>query len=89
MDIDSIGSCKIKCLQDFLLLFYFLVKANYPHIPALATSLTHHRSVRLEVFLAKGRFRGFLEKVPVKVILDETAALLGAARFAVEAARRP
>jgi glucokinase len=36
----------------------------------------------LEAFLDKGRFRGFLEKIPVKVIMDETAALLGAARFA-------
>jgi glucokinase len=36
----------------------------------------------LEAFLDKGRFRGFLERVPVKVILDETAALLGAARYA-------
>jgi glucokinase len=36
----------------------------------------------LEAFLDKGRFRGFLEKVPVRVIMDETAALLGAARFA-------
>ena len=43
----------------------------------------------LDAFLDKGRFRGFLEKVPVKVILDESAALLGAARFAVETARRP
>jgi glucokinase len=37
----------------------------------------------LEAFRDKGRFRGFLEKVPVKVILDETAALLGAARYAL------
>ena len=36
----------------------------------------------LEAFRDKGRFRPFLEKVPVKVVLDETAALLGAARFA-------
>ena len=36
----------------------------------------------IEAFLDKGRFRHFLEKVPVKVILDETAALLGAARLA-------
>ncbi|MEW6719369.1 MAG: glucokinase [Thermodesulfobacteriota bacterium] len=36
----------------------------------------------LDAFLDKGRFRGFLERVPVKVILDETAALEGAARFA-------
>ncbi len=42
----------------------------------------------LEAFLDKGRFRGFLEKVPVKVILDESAALLGAARFAVGIARK-
>ncbi len=36
----------------------------------------------LEAFRDKGRFRTFLEKVPVRVILDETAALLGAARYA-------
>lgn len=36
----------------------------------------------LEAFRDKGRFRGFLEKIPVKVVLDETAALLGAARYA-------
>jgi len=42
----------------------------------------------LKAFLDKGRFRGFLEKVPVKVILDESAALLGAARFAIGVARR-
>jgi glucokinase len=36
----------------------------------------------LEAFRDKGRFRGFLEKVPVKVLLDEKAALLGAAMYA-------
>ncbi|MGE5247123.1 MAG: glucokinase [Verrucomicrobiota bacterium] len=36
----------------------------------------------LEAFRDKGRFERFLEKVPVKVILDEKAALLGAARYA-------
>lgn len=36
----------------------------------------------LKAFRDKGRFRGFLEKIPVKVVLDETAALLGAARYA-------
>jgi glucokinase len=33
----------------------------------------------LEAFLDKGRFREFLSEVPVKVILDDRAALLGAA----------
>jgi len=42
----------------------------------------------LEAFLDKGRFRAHLEKVPVKVILDESAALLGAARYAKEMSRR-
>lgn len=50
-------------------------------LPALSKGGFH------EAFLDKGRFRGFLEKVPVKVILDESAALEGAARFAREAAR--
>ena len=36
----------------------------------------------LESFLAKGRFREFLARVPVRVIRDEMAALLGAARYA-------
>jgi glucokinase len=36
----------------------------------------------LSAFVDKGRFRDFLQNVPVKVILDDTAALLGAARYA-------
>jgi glucokinase len=35
-----------------------------------------------ETFRAKGRFASFLEKVPVRVILNDRAALLGAARRA-------
>ena len=38
----------------------------------------------MQAFLDKGRFRGLLEKMPVKVILDESAALLGAAWYAKE-----
>ena len=34
-------------------------------------------------FLSKGRFRGFLSRVPVKVIRDDKAALLGAAHYAL------
>lgn len=37
----------------------------------------------LEAFLDKGRFREFLSEVPVKVILDDRAALLGAAHYAL------
>ena len=36
----------------------------------------------LQTFIAKGRFVPFLEKVPVRVILNDRAALLGAARHA-------
>jgi glucokinase len=36
----------------------------------------------LNAFVAKGRFRSFLEQVPVAVILNERTALLGAARYA-------
>jgi glucokinase len=36
----------------------------------------------LSAFLDKGRFRDFLEAVPVRVILNDRAALLGAARHA-------
>jgi glucokinase len=35
----------------------------------------------IQTFLAKGRFVPFLEKVPVRVILNDRAALLGAARY--------
>jgi glucokinase len=35
-----------------------------------------------DAFLAKGRFRGFLEHVAVRVILEEHTALRGAARYA-------
>jgi len=38
----------------------------------------------LKAFRNKGRFEGFLEKIPVKVILDSKAALLGAAISAEE-----
>ena len=37
-----------------------------------------------EAFVAKGRFRGFLERIPVRVILYEHTALRGAARYAAE-----
>ena len=36
----------------------------------------------MESFIDKGRFRDFLEKVPVRVILNDRAALLGAAVYA-------
>jgi len=41
----------------------------------------------LKAFTGKGRFQGFLEKIPVRVILDSKAALLGAAISAEEMAR--
>lgn len=37
----------------------------------------------MEEFLDKGRFQSFLETVPVKVILNEKAPLLGAAQYAL------
>jgi len=40
----------------------------------------------LKAFTSKGRFQGFLEKIPVRVILDSKAALLGAAISAEEMA---
>ena len=39
----------------------------------------------LEAFRDKGRFRPLLTRVPVKVILDDGCALVGAARLAVQA----
>lgn len=35
----------------------------------------------VRTFRDKGRFRPWLEKVPVRVVLDERAPLLGAARY--------
>jgi glucokinase len=37
----------------------------------------------LKAFVNKGRFKDFLEKVPVKVILNDKAALIGAAHLAI------
>lgn len=47
------------------------------------------RGTFIEAFRAKGRMRPLLEAMPVRVVLDPQAALLGAARFATlrEAAR--
>ncbi len=36
----------------------------------------------MKSFVSKGRFKTFLEKIPVRVILNDKAALLGAARYA-------
>ncbi len=38
----------------------------------------------MEAFTNKGRFRGLLEKIPVKVILNDKAALIGAAYYAAQ-----
>jgi len=37
----------------------------------------------MAAFLAKGRFEKYLSEIPVKVVIDETAPLLGAAQYAV------
>ena len=39
--------------------------------------------VFMKAFVNKGRFKGFLEKIPVKVILNDKAALIGAAHCAM------
>lgn len=40
----------------------------------------------LEAFFAKGRFEKFMRRIPVRVILNDQAALLGAARHALHGA---
>jgi glucokinase len=40
----------------------------------------------LEAFFAKGRFEEFMRRIPVRVILNDQAALLGAARHALHGA---
>jgi glucokinase len=37
----------------------------------------------MEAFVAKGRMRSLLEAIPVRVIMNKSTALLGAARYAV------
>jgi glucokinase len=36
----------------------------------------------LEAFVDKGRMRGLLQDMPVKIVLNDDAGLLGAARYA-------
>jgi len=43
---------------------------------------TLKKGIFMEAFLAKGRLRGLLEAMPVRVILNDLTALLGAARWA-------
>ena len=38
----------------------------------------------LRGFSAKGRFRGLLEEMPVRVSMNEETALLGAAHYAID-----
>ena len=45
---------------------------------AMGAAFSHE--LFLEGFVGKGRFRGYLEPVPVRLVLHPTAALLGAAR---------
>ena len=50
-----------------------------------AKMLAQIRSVAFtHAFNDKGRFSGFMETIPVKVILNDQAALLGAARYALD-----
>jgi glucokinase len=42
----------------------------------------------MKAFTDKGRFKGLLEKIPVRVILNDKAALLGAAHCAMNIGRR-
>jgi glucokinase len=38
----------------------------------------------MENFLDKGRFQDWLERIPVRLILNEKASLLGAAHYALD-----
>ena len=49
--------------------------------PRVVDVLKHGRF--MEAFVDKGRMRSLLEAVPVRVIMNESTALLGAARYAV------
>jgi glucokinase len=54
--------------------------------PKIIDSL--RRGPFMEAFRAKGRLRGVLDAIPVRVILNELTALLGAARWAARRAMR-
>ncbi len=54
--------------------------------PAILPALSE--GAFLDAFRAKGRFREFLSAVPVKVVLDDRAALLGGAHYALAKERR-
>jgi glucokinase len=43
----------------------------------------------MRAFLDKGRFRGLMERIPVWVIVNEDAAILGAARCVRRTTYRP
>ncbi len=42
-----------------------------------------HEGGFMEAFLSKGRFKNYLSKIPVKVVMDESTPLLGAAQYAL------
>jgi glucokinase len=54
--------------------------------PKIASWL--ERPIFLEAFLDKGRLRPVLEAMPVHIVLNDKAALLGAARHALKSGRR-
>ena len=37
----------------------------------------------MQAFLAKGRFEKYLSEIPVKVVMDKSASLLGVAQYAL------
>ncbi len=55
-------------------------------VPQILEKLTEGRFI--DSFVDKGRYRGLLKKVPVKVIVNRRAPLLGAAHHGFELARR-
>lgn len=55
--------------------------------PAHAALLTG--GLFMQAFLAKGRFRALLERIPVRIVMDPQVGLLGAAALAAGAASTP
>jgi len=41
----------------------------------------------MKAFVGKGRFRNFMERIPVRVILNEQTALIGAAQCGLDMLR--
>ena len=73
--VGDIGASKVNlALQLLLRGGIYLAGGIVPNIAPLLKEGTF-----MEAFLSKGRFETYLSEIPVKVVMDETAPLVGEA----------